>query len=220
MIRLFCGYDDREAIGFAVFAHSVIARASRPVSITPLASMGLPQGSNAFTLSRFLVPYLMGFQGHTVFVDGSDMLMQSDIAELDALFDPRYAVQVVKHPDYQTRNPRKYIGTSMECDNRNYSRKNWASAMLINCEHRAWKIISKETLSDQSALPWLQFAFIPDEEVDELPAAWNALADEGHDLTGANLLHWTAGIPAFDHYHDAPGSSLWHSERAAMEHVA
>lgn len=220
MIRMFCGYDQREAIGFAVFAHSVVTRASRPVAITPLASMGLPQGSNAFTLSRFLVPCLMGFKGHAIFVDGSDMLMQADVAELDSLFDERYAVQVVKHADYQTRHPRKYIGTGMECENRNYARKNWASVMLVNCEHRAWRVISNATMRDQSALPWLQFAFIPDGEIGELPASWNVLADEGQPLNVTKLLHWTAGIPAFDHYRDAPCSAPWHAERAAMERIA
>ena len=35
-IRLFIGYDTREAIAFSVLAHSIHARASQPVSITPV----------------------------------------------------------------------------------------------------------------------------------------------------------------------------------------
>ena len=92
MIRLFAGYETREAVGFHVFAHSVIERASKPIVITPLSAMSMPQGSNAFTLSRFLVPWLCGFKGHAIFADASDMLCLADIAELDALFDPNYAV--------------------------------------------------------------------------------------------------------------------------------
>lgn len=155
MINLFCGYDARESDGYAVFCHSVISRASKPVSFIPLSSMGLPQGTNTFTLSRFLVPWLMGYEGHAIFADASDMLMLEDVAELDSLFDKRKAVQVVKHADYETLHQRKYVGTEMECENRNYSRKNWASLMLINCGHPLWSETNPVSLSESKPLPWL-----------------------------------------------------------------
>lgn len=213
MIHLFSGYDQREAIGFHVFASSVIKRASKPVNIVPLSSMGLPEGSNTFTLSRFLVPYLMGYQGHAIFADGCDMLMQADVAELDALFDPWKAVQVVKHPYYETQHGRKYVGTKMECDNHNYRRKNWASLMLINCSHRLWPWLTPAVIAKSTPISLLQFASFPDERVGELPLKWNVLADEGQPTEGAALLHWTAGIPAFHAYRNAPAAGLWHQER-------
>ncbi|WP_207456415.1 hypothetical protein [Azospirillum sp. SYSU D00513] len=37
MIRVFIGYDSCGTVAFHVFSHSIQARASRPVSITPLA---------------------------------------------------------------------------------------------------------------------------------------------------------------------------------------
>lgn len=219
MIHLFCGYDERESIGFAVFAHSVITRASKPVCLIPLSSRGLPEGSNSFTLSRFLVPHLMGFQGRAIFCDASDMLMQADIAELDALFDDSYAVQVVKHADYKTRHKTKYRGTSMECPNRDYARKNWASVMLINCEHPAWLCMNPDNLPTADMVNCLQLRHCYDHDIGELPEEWNRLADEGQSLDGAKLVHWTAGIPAFDAYHDAPGAELWHRERLRMKRV-
>ncbi len=158
MIHLFCGYDRREGVGFQVFVRSVIERASQPVAIYPLSSMGLPEGSNAFTLSRFLVAQLMGFKGHAIFADASDMLMLADVAELDALFDPQYAVQVVKHPQYKSRHKLKYRGTSMECPNTNYDRKNWASLQIVNAEHPAWQAEGAAL----STLDALQFRFIPE----------------------------------------------------------
>ena len=36
MIRVFIGYDPREAVAFGVLAHSIHRRASRPVSIAPV----------------------------------------------------------------------------------------------------------------------------------------------------------------------------------------
>ena len=213
MIRLFGGFDEREALGYAVFCHSVLRHATQPVSFIPLCSMGLPEGSNAFTVSRFLVPWLCGFKGHAIFCDASDMLMLGDVAELDALFDPAYAVQVVKHPDYKTRHKTKYRGTSMECPNMDYPRKNWASVMLINCEHPDWYGSSPDSIRDSAPSKLLQFSFSP--EVGELPAEWNCLVDEGQPL--GKVAHWTAGIPGFTAYHDAPYAELWHHERRLLE---
>lgn len=216
-VELFCGFDEREAIGFAVFAHSVRAHASKPVAITAIGDMGMPHGSNAFTVSRFAVAEIMGHRGHGIFCDASDMLMQADVAELDALFDDRYAVQVVKHPSYKTRNKVKYVGTSMECPNTNYDRKNWASVMLINAEHPAWQ---RYESAPSSILQALQLRFLADDEIGELPNEWNRIVDEGHDVEGAKVLHWTSGCPGFKHYANAPGAEHWHRERKAMERAA
>lgn len=216
MIKLFCGYDHRESIGWHVFVHSVISRATAPVEIVPLAAMGLKQGSNAFTLSRFLVPWLCSFRGHAIFCDASDMLMLADVAELDAMFDPQYAVQVIKHPDYKTKHKTKYRGTDMECPNMDYQCKNWASVMIVNCAHERWQYSTPEWIESMDRLMLLQFGIAPMEEIGELPDSWNRLVDEGHPVEGANLLHWTAGGPFFEQYADAPGADLWNKERKAM----
>lgn len=215
MINLFCGYDAREAAGFHTFVHSVLSRASKPVSIVPMASMGLPAGSNTFTLSRFLVPFMMGFQGHAIFADACDMLMLGDIADLDALFDPSRAVQVVQHPAYISLHGRKYVGTEMECDQSNYERKNWASLMLVNCEHQAWRD-RYPFLELQPAIEHLKFKGFTDTEIGALPTEWNVLIDEGQPDDGAKLLHWTAGIPKFKHYQNARRSKDWYAEFDAM----
>ena len=212
MIRLFCGFDPREAIGFHVFAQSVIKRASKPVSIIPMASMGLPQGSNNFTLSRFLVPYLSGFKGHAIFADASDMLMLGDVAELDEMFNRSYAVQVVKHPTYTSEHARKYIGTPMECEQSNYDRKNWASLMIINAEHSAWFAMTPKMIKLAKPIELLQFKHFHGSEIGALPPEWNVLIDEGQDDADAKLLHWTAGIPTFKHYRNARRSKDWFAE--------
>ena len=72
MINVFIGYDPDEAIAYSVLAYSVQARASRPVSITPLMLSQLrarftrerdPLQSTAFSFSRFLTPDLSGYEG-------------------------------------------------------------------------------------------------------------------------------------------------------------
>jgi hypothetical protein len=216
MIRLFCGYDTREAIGFHVFVASVLEHASVPVAITPLDSRGMPEGSNSFTTSRFLVPYLCGFKGWAIFADACDMLMLGDIAQLLEHCNPRKAAMVVPN-NYRTRNPRKYIGTPMECENRDYSMKNWASLMLINCQHPAWAGMTPHQVAKQEPLDLLQFRFCDEGDLGFLPDEWNRLVDEGQLINGAEVLHWTAGIPAFEHYRRAPGARLWHGQLAVME---
>lgn len=216
MIDLFCGYDAREAIGFHVFVASVLKLASVPVAIHALDAKGLPQGSNSFTFSRFLVPHLMGFKGRAIFADACDMLMLADIAELDSLFDPQYAVQVVQHPEYQSLHARKYVGTEMECEQSNYSRKNWASMMLINCEHPAWAGMTPQRICNAKPLELLQLGFALTNEIGSIPDQWNRLFDEGQSVDAAALGHWTAGTPAFAHYETSPGAELWFAQRDAM----
>lgn len=219
MIKLFCGWDEREALGYAVFCHSVIRNSSEPVEFIPLASMGLPEGTNAFTVSRFLVPWLCDFKGQAIFCDASDMLMLGDISELSSSFNQDYAVQLVKHSDYRTRHKTKYRGTSMECPNSDYSRKNWASVMLINCEHRAWQDFTPEYLGSSKSVDLLQFSWVDDALIGCLPEEWNRLVDEGHSGGDAKILHWTAGIPGFPAYSSAPYSDLWHYYRKLLEAV-
>lgn len=227
MVPVFCGFDEREAVGFHAFAASVIKHATVPVAIIPLSlSMltmyrgGQQDGSNAFTYSRFLIPYLMGWRGHAIFVDGADMVITSDIAELWNLRRYDQAVQVVKHV-YKTKHPRKYVGTQMESDNQDYPCKNWSSVMLINCAHYAWRDVTPEAV-EKAPGHWLhRFQFItdrypndPQRFIGDLPIEWNWLVDEHGEHPDAKLLHWTAGIPAWGHYKNAPMAAEWFKAHA------
>lgn len=208
MIRLFTGYDDREAVGFHVFVSSVIRRSSAPVSITPIQDLEFTDGSNNFTYARYRVAELCGFQGWAIFADGCDMLCMGDIAELWGLQDERCAVQVVRN-SYSTKHPIKYLGTTMQCPNVDYKRKNWSSLMLINCAAPEWKTMTRGPEAHR-------FTGISDDRIGSLPAVWNVLVDEGQDSEGAKLLHWTAGIPGFAMYKDAPRAYDWHAEHEFM----
>jgi hypothetical protein len=220
MLHIFTGYDAREAVGWHVFTQSVMELCSAPVVFHPLQRRhnGAPQGTNDFTYSRFLIPYLMSWRGTAMFVDGCDMLCQADIAQLEALRNPYMAVQVVKH-DYETQHPIKYVGTPMEAGNGDYPRKNWASVMLINCYHMAWRAVTPQTVWKMRPLDLLQLRFIGDDRIGELPLEWNWLADEYGPNDQAKLLHWTAGIPAFPHYRDAPNADAWRAAHQQANHL-
>lgn len=216
MIPVFFGHEERAAAGTTVFLSSLFRTATRPLMACPLGRQALPampEGSNAFTFRRFLIPSLMGYRGWAIFVDGADMLCRTDIAELAALRDDRYAVQVVQH-DYQTRHKRKYVGSTMESDNADYPRKQWASVMLMQCGHLAWRGINPQSVASMPPLELLQLRFLPDYTIGALPAEWNWLADEHGENPGAKLVHFTAGIPAFAAHADAPMADDWRAELA------
>lgn len=216
MIRLYAGFDAREAVGYHAFTASIIEHSTVPVSVCPLSEKSLKRfydegqrdGTNAFTYSRFLIPFLENYEGWAIFADGADMVCRADLAELAALYDPWKAVQVVKH-DYKTKNPRKYIGTDMEAANSDYPRKNWSSLMLINCAHYAWRDLTPAKVAALPGSYLHRLEFIEDRFIGELPVEWNWLADEYGGNQEAKILHWTAGIPAFEHYKNAPMASEW-----------
>ena len=77
-LRIFIGYDRREDTAYRVCAASLARRARRPVAITPLIQDSLrarglytrpvdPLASTEFTYTRFLTPYLAGFEGGPCF---------------------------------------------------------------------------------------------------------------------------------------------------------
>ena len=88
-IPIFIGYDPRERAATNVLIDSLYQNSSVPLAITPLVTPQLeaqglfrrerdPKQSTAFSFTRFLVPYLMGYEGWALFMD-CDMLCRADI---------------------------------------------------------------------------------------------------------------------------------------------
>jgi lipopolysaccharide biosynthesis glycosyltransferase len=211
MINLYVGYDEREAIAFHVFCHSVIKNTSIPVKITPLVLSQLKEfnethqdRSNDFVYSRFLTPYLNEFDGWAIFADG-DMICQADLKELIGMADPNKALMVVKH-DYQTKASIKYLGNI----NENYPRKNWSSVMLWNCSHPKHKILTPEFVSNQTGKFLHRFSWLDDNDIGELPVEWNWLACEYEKNTDAKLIHYTLGTPCFKDFRDTDMAEIWY----------
>jgi lipopolysaccharide biosynthesis glycosyltransferase len=167
-------------------------------------------GSNDFIYSRFLVPYLCGWSGHAIFLDG-DMVVNSDITELWAMRSSWYAAQVVKH-DYKTKVPRKYLGNK----NEDYPKKNWSSVILWNCGHYGNRMLTPDHVQKQTGAHLHRFEWLQEERVGELPKEWNWLATEYPDNDQAKLIHYTLGTPCFPEYKSAPMAEHWHLEKAHL----
>lgn len=214
IIPIFIGYDPREAIAFHVCANSIIRHATKPVSIIPLALNLFPDyaethtdGSNHFIYTRFLVPYLMGFNYWAIFIDG-DMIVRDDITKLWNLRENDKDVMVVKH-DYKTKMSKKYLGSK----NEDYPRKNWSSVILWNCGSYPNRILTPEKVQKSTGSFLHRFSWLRDERIGELPIQWNWLPDEFGSNNNASLLHYTLGTPCFDEFSDTPQAEEWHKEK-------
>jgi lipopolysaccharide biosynthesis glycosyltransferase len=215
LVRLVVGFDDRETIAYHVFCQSVLERTSLPVSFLPLVEQSLAvykqthqDGSNRFTYTRFLTPFLMDFDGWAIFADG-DMVCRRDIAELWKLRDSSKAVQVVKH-DYLTKSSTKYLGNK----NENYPRKNWSSVILWNCGHPENRCLTPDLVSSKDGAFLHRFQWLADSLIGELNREWNWLAIEYDDNPSANLIHYTLGTPCFRDFRDCSSSEHWHQALA------
>jgi len=221
MIRIFIGYDPREVAAFSVLCHSIHARSSEPVAITPLMLNQLrpihsreshPLASTEFAFTRFLTPYLCDYEGWAIFMD-CDMLLLDDIAKLWRLRDPAYAVQVVKH-DHTPREKLKFLGQQQT----SYEKKNWSSVMMFNNER--CKKLTADYVNTASGMELHQFKWLADDsEIGELPREWNHLVGY-NDYSGAvSNVHFTIGGPYFDEYRDCDYSAEWNHAKDAMLYV-
>ena len=218
MINIFIGYDPREAVAFSVLAHSIHARSSQPVSITPLMLSQLkniytrgrhPLQSTDFSFTRFLVPYLSGHIGWSVFMD-CDMLVLDDIAKLWSLRDERYAVQVVKH-NHVPKEDIKFLGATQT----KYEKKNWSSVILFN--NAKCRALTPEYVNTASGLELHQFKWLGNDDlIGEIPRRWNHLVGYDAPDPDVSLVHYTIGGPYFDEYRDCEHADTWRQERMQM----
>jgi hypothetical protein len=221
MIRVFIGYDDREAVAFSVLSHSIHTRASRPVAVAPVMLSQLegtyrrernPLQSTDFSFSRFLTPYLCDFEGWAIFTD-CDMLVLDDIAKLWDLRDDRYAVQVVKHV-HVPKEETKFLGAVQT----KYEKKNWSSVMLMNCAKCT--ALTPEYVNRATGLELHQFKWLAgDQLIGEIPRQWNHLVGYDAPRRDASLVHYTIGGPYFEGYRDCEYAREWFAERDAMLRV-
>ena len=159
-----------------------------PVQITPLILRQLPierRGLTEFTYSRFLVPYLSGYVGTSLFLD-ADMVVTDDIKKLFDCADPaNYSVQVMQEQQ----------------------KFEWASAMLFN--NACCRILTPEFVND-GANKMFDLAWARD-RIGPLPPEWNHCVGYMEPKT-ASLYHYTQGLPVFPECRGLPEDEAWQEE--------
>ena len=219
-LKIFIGYDPKEAVAFHVLCHSLLERSSKPISIVPINLRNLKKlysrkhdqrQSNEFSFSRFLVPYLCNYEGFGVYMD-CDMLALGDISNVLDDIDDSHAVSVVKH-DYESKVKVKYLGNKQY----SYPRKNWSSFIVWNCAHQANNAVNLDFIGNAEAATLHRFLWLKDEEIGELSVNWNWLVGEYENPTeDIKVLHWTLGGPYFDEYSNTEFSDKWRKEFESM----
>ena len=219
ILNLFIGYDEQEAVAYHVLAHSIIRQATSPISITPLCrdhfrafftrERGLLESTD-FSISRFLVPYLSGYRGYSIYMD-CDMVFKTDVTqiwhEIKSIGHP--AVWVAQH-DYTPK-------TNVKMDHRpqtSYGRKNWSSFILFD-NHRCHNL-TPDYVNTATGLQLHRFAWLRDEDLGTLGLDWNWLVEEYPENPNAKVLHYTLGGPWFPDHRKTPHAQDWLDEYQRM----
>ena len=222
MLNIFIGYDSKEIVAYHALSQSILDRCSTPVRFTPINLAGLkadfdrprlPQQSTEFSFSRFMTPFLSGYEGWSLFMD-CDMLARADLTELFALADDRYAVMVCQH-DYQPRDDAKFLNNRQT----KYAKKNWSSVMLFN--NARCRRLTADYVSTASGLDLHQFRWLEDEaQIGALPLEWNWLVGEYPFNPDARIAHFTRGGPYFTAYADSDYADEWRAAQARVNSVS
>ena len=219
-INIFVGYDSKEDIAYRVCKHSLMSRSSVDININSLKLYELiskkfyfrnidPLASTEFTYSRFLVPFLMNYNGWALFCD-CDFLFLEDIKKIFNDIDETKAVYCVKH-DYTPSERHKMDGQQQTL----YPRKNWSSLILFNCSHPSNKKLTLKEVNTQPGSFLHQFKWLSDNEIGSLDEKWNWL--EGwtskHNNNKPFAIHYTRGGPWFNEWQDVEYAEHWVKEK-------
>lgn len=203
-LRVFIGYDPRQPIAFQVAAHSVWQHATAPVSITRLDLRNLPitrRGLTEFTYSRFLVPYLSGFEGVSIFLD-SDVLVRGDVAELLA-----YPLAYQNRKVFFVDSERKFERPSVMV----FRNELCTRLTPEYVEDKRNKLFDFYWVDGNGDLG----------HTGNLPNAWNHLVGYDAPNPDAKLVHFTAGIPVWPETEHCEFADEWHAAmKASMSTVS
>ncbi len=232
-LRVYVGWDPRDALAYEVCVRSLKRHASIPVEVIPLKDWQLRRRrlywrayridgdgqmwdqrsgrpiSTAFSLTRFCVPALQGYEGGWVLFSDPDMLWRADVAELVGLAQDDKALMCVKH-DHRPDQATKMDGVLQTA----YARKNWSSLMLIN----AWRNrgLTKYRINNASK-EWLhRLCWLEDKEIGGLPEAWNWLEGWSAPEIDPKAVHFTRGTPDMPGHEDSAYADAW---RAVADEV-
>ena len=223
---IYVGYDRKEQPSFDVLVESIKRNTEDTYNIVPLYEdrlrmMGLywrgfdvkeaanydlqkfdyldkKPFSTDFSFTRFLVPMLNQYEGLALYMD-CDMFIRHDIKEVftTARKDLQTPLWCVHH-DYVPKESKKMDNKIQEA----YSKKNWSSFMLWNCDHDAHKELTIGDVNTKTGW-WLHnFKWLYDNghTVGKLPPEWNWL--DGHSPEGIEPcnVHFTTGGPSFKNW--------------------
>lgn len=155
--------------------------------------------------ARFLVPHING-SGWALFMDG-DMLIRKNMSPMVTGLERRFAVYCVKHR-HEPTNTVKMDGQVQSA----YTRKNWSSFMIFNCDHPSNKKLTVEMVNSLPGRDLHRFCWLEDDEIGELPQAWNWLVGHSDPSIDPANVHFTDGVPDMAGYENVPYADEWRQQ--------
>lgn len=223
--RIFIGYETNNTEPFYVCRQSLINVGVNPSIIEPIIlpmvqdagwfwRTDIDKGSTQFTNTRFLVPFLSGYYGQSIFCD-HDFLWRKNP---DVLFDlmeaePNYSVRVVHHDIQESDLSQTKMNGKPQVF---YPRKNWSSMMVFNNAHVDCRSLTPENVSTKDA-QWLhQFHWSGLSPT--LPKSFNHLVGyRGYDNPDPYAVHYTDGGPWLEEYKNVEYAEEWFRVQQATE---
>lgn len=204
-MKVYIGHDTSQALNTEVCIKS-IRRFNTSIDIIPIVKSEMEKqygfnrdsdGSTEFTYTRFLVPYLSGYEGMSLFCD-SDFVWLCDPEELLGYVDTS-AVYCVKHDKMPVRSKIKMQNKV----NESYPRKWWSSLMLFNCEHQYCRRLNPDSINnlEGSALHRMYWA---SNSIGDIPVEYNYLVGYYDNDITPKALHFTDGTPMYEEYKKDP----------------
>lgn len=225
-MRVFIGYDEREEAA-AIVSLSSLRESTRGarmdaeyINAEKLSAQGLlsrvsdhrggqdydlvsnAPKSTRFAVSRFLTPILCQ-NGYALFVDADTVFLEDPRVLLNEV-ERGKPVYVVKH-DYQPSSAYKMVNQK----NAGYSRKNWSSVMLFDCDHIANRRLSLRDVNERRGIELHQFYWLHDDEIGSLNPRWNWLVGEEKKPESVGIAHFTLGGPWLDGWKGAEHDDIW-----------
>jgi len=187
-LRVFIGTDDRQPLAFTVCASSILRHAKKRVAIEKVGPDWIPgftrNGLTTFTFRRYLVPWLCGYKGTAIFMDG-DIIVSGDVNELATAADSECAVSVAKH----------------------VARFEWPSVMVF--QNDKCRALTFEHVNDPASKP---HALGWSDPIGTLPPEWNHCVGYEPHREDAKLVHFTAGLPCWPETEKCPHAEKWREE--------
>jgi len=213
---IYIGYDPTEELYCHVLKKSIESHTKTPYNIVPIVQSEVRRSglywrsgeltetgvvdsfdrkpfSTEFSFTRFLVPMLNQYSGLALFMD-CDMFVRSDIDEIfdTAGANSSAAISCVKH-DYNPSDTSKMGGKVQTA----YSRKNWSSFVLWNCDHFANKQLTVGDVNTKAG-SWLHsFYWLESEQIGSINHEWNWLDGHSPENIEAKNVHFTTGGPIY-----------------------
>lgn len=222
-MRILVGWDSREPGTYATCIESI--RRTSSIPCMPIKQQDVRdrnlywrepdvKAATEFSLTRFLVPWLVDETTNWVLFCDGDFIFTRDLQELFDQRDSTKAVQVVKH-DHTVKESIKMDGQLQYM----YPRKWWSALVLWNLNHPG---NARLTLSDVNTRPpsYLhRFSWLKDKEIGSLSPEWHWL--DGYDeptVIYPSGIHYTLGTPELGN-EDIQYKSLWESFSYARNNV-